>query len=745
MIGRNAAAFGCPQLNLFISDTLEGMLKAMPDPRHTHIHGLLRAVAHIYGSEQTINSVAMARRWVLRRLSWSTSQVFDELRKRVAPRKLVDKSAIYSQNEKCLERIQNAYPDAYYVHVIEHPPTSGASIASAEGAEPSAGDRLQSLNAQHLVAKAIDHVMPERLAVMRIESLLDDPRGELSKLCAQLDLATDEAAVTEMLHPENSPFATLGPVGANLGDDPAFLRDPTFPPVPALQGSRGYSKPSGIIAEMPPLIALSSETSKQAAVAKPRKNTPTTDQFGQRLSLQDFEPLDIPSLNPAIRTSQAMAWFEGKVILGTGRAPLGFLGRRTAQSGPRLGARMETGGSDAYGAQIIVFDPKTRQWQKVYESPVITGRDGKLRARDRSMRARLVCQTIKDSKPCLYVGMGSLEGGVNFLRSEDGIEYQECKGSGFNLDADVPSVRSMAFLDGKLFSTPTGMNYGRGLWDDNFTDFPMVFQATDPMAGDWTAVSEPGFGNPENRSINELEVFNGCLYAATHNPRQGFELWKTDACGDPPYRWTKILERGAWRGALNAIAVAMAVYKNALYLSACILRQGQGGLHLDHYGPFPAELMRIYPDDSWDIITGSPRFTPHGLKRPISGLTGGFGDRYLYNFWRFAIQDETLYLGTSGWKWMPTYLRNRGDLSDAQLQRLRAETEDYHPGEYSLWCTDDGVNWEAITTTGFPGSSRNNYGIRELQPTPYGLFVAPTGKAGAGHGGGLELWWGHKT
>jgi len=740
MIGRNAAAFECPQLNLFISDTLEGMLKAMADPRHTHIHGLLRAVAYIYGSEQTINSVAMARRWVLRRLSWSTSQVFDELRNRVAPQKLVDKSAIYSQDQKCLERIQKAYPGAYYVDVIEHPPTSGASIASADGADPSE----QWLNTQHLIAKAIDHMMPERLAVIRMESLLDDPRGELSKLCAQLDLATDEAAITEMLHPENSPFASLGPVGANFGDHPVFLRDPTFPPIPALQASGGYSKLSRIVAETPALIPLPSETSKQAAVAKPR-NKSTTDQFGQRLSVEDFERLDIPFLNPAIRTSQAMAWFEGKVILGTGRAPLGFLGRRTAQSGPRVGARIETGGGDAYGAQIIIFDPKTRQWQKVYDSPIITGRDGRLRARDRSMRARLVCQTIKDSKPCLYVAMGSLEGGVIFLRSEDGVEYQECKGSGFNLDADVPSARSMAFLDGKLFCTPTGRNYKRGMWDDNLTDYPLVFQTTDPLAGHWTAVSYPGFGNPDNQSVNELEVFNGYLYAATHNPRHGFELWKTDARGDPPYHWVRILERGAWRGPLNTIAVAMAVYKNALYVSACLLRQGQGGAHIDHFGPFPAEIIRVLPDDSWDIVTGSPRFTPHGLKRPITGLTGGFGDRYLYNFWRFAVQDETLYLGTAGWKWMPTYLRNRPDLSDAQLTRLRAETEDYQAGEYGLWCTDDGVNWESITTTGFPGSSPNNYGIRELLSTPHGLYVAPTGKAGLAKGGGLELWWGHKS
>ncbi len=488
---------------------------------------------------------------------------------------------------------------------------------------------------------------------------------------------------------------------------------------------------------------LSHEASRPPTGEQSTRET-TIDHFTKRFSVEDFEPLDIPFLNPAIRTSQAMAWFEDKVVLGTGRAPLGFLGRFTAQAGGRRGGgSSESGGGDAYGAQIVVFDPTTRQWRKVYDSPIITGRDGKLRARDRSARARLVCRTRNDSKPCLYVGMGSLEGGVVFLRSEDGIEYQECAGSGFNLDADVPSVRAMACLDGKLFCTPTGRNYKRGMWDDNLTDFPIVFQATDPMAGDWKPTSEPGFGNPENQSINELEVLNGCLYAAALNPRQGFELWKTDARGEPPYRWVKILERGAWRGPLNTIPVAMAVYKNALYISATVQRQG--GAHLDQIGPFPAEIIRVYPDDNWDIITGTARFTPHGLKRPLSGLSGGFGDRYLHNFWRFAVQDETLYVGTAGWKWMPTYLRNRADLSTAQLQRLQAETLDHRSGDFGLWCTDDGVNWDSITTTGFPGSSENNYGIREMLATPHGLFVAPTGRAGASKGGGLELWWGHES
>src|SRR5579885_1450388 len=186
-----------------------------------------------------------------------------------------------------------------------------------------------------------------------------------------------------------------------------------------------------------------------------------------RPTADDFELLEIPFLNPSIRTSQAMAWFQDRVILGTGRAPLGFLGRFTGRSGGRLGAqRADTGGRDEDGAQILTFNPATRDWKKVYDSPIITGGDGKPRARDRSIRAAFVGQTLSDNRPCLYLAAGSLEGNVVFLRSEDGENYEECGGVGFNLEGDVVSVRAIVSLRGRLYSTPTGKNYSRGMMDD---------------------------------------------------------------------------------------------------------------------------------------------------------------------------------------------------------------------------------------------------------------------------------------
>ena len=254
MLGRNSAAFAFPHLNLFVADTLEALVTEMVSHGQTHLHGLLRTVAYIYGGEQTIISVGMARRWIMRRLSWPTSQVFDELRRGVAPLRLVDKSAIYSRDATCLDRILKAMPDAYYVHVIEHPLSPGATIGPfkrdppdarrrrARGAISSRG-QLQWLHAQRLISDAMNDVAPERLVLLRMERLLADPQLEISDLCARLDLPIDEITVADMLHPENSPFAGVGPVAANLGDDPAFLRDPRFSPksmlsLPALSPHR---------------------------------------------------------------------------------------------------------------------------------------------------------------------------------------------------------------------------------------------------------------------------------------------------------------------------------------------------------------------------------------------------------------------------------------------------------------------------------------------------------------------------
>jgi hypothetical protein len=243
VLGRNPDAFGMPELNLFVGSTLQDVLVEMPwqrqgaAPGQSHVHGLLRALAYIYGGEQTIVALGMAQRWVLRRINWPTNRVLDELRGSLAPLRLVDKSSVYSQRPQCLQRIRVHYPDAFYVHVVDHPLTArrvraGSARNRRRGAEGSGSDReeqMQWLEGQRRIADALADVPPQQRALLRMEDLIGIPRLALADLCNVIGLRADAAALAAMRRPQDSPFAGIGPVGANLGDDPAFLRRPAFP------------------------------------------------------------------------------------------------------------------------------------------------------------------------------------------------------------------------------------------------------------------------------------------------------------------------------------------------------------------------------------------------------------------------------------------------------------------------------------------------------------------------------------
>lgn len=429
------------------------------------------------------------------------------------------------------------------------------------------------------------------------------------------------------------------------------------------------------------------------------------------LAAADFRRLPLPALPPELRISQSVAWFGDGLLVGLGRGPLDGVGARGQD--PQVGAR------------LLRYEPPDGAWSEVWRGPVVNGR-----ARDRSVRA------MAAFADALYCAVGSLEGQVVILRSEDGRTFVECGAPGLGQgDADIASLRSLVPFRGRLHTAPTGRNRGRGLADDNISDLPVVLATDDPADGRWQPASAPGFGAPDNLSVNELALFAGCLYAATLNRRHGFELWKTDGADGPPYRWHKVLERGAWRGAGNPLPATMRAFGDALYIGTAVQRQGAGGL--DQLGPIAPELIRVTADDRWELLCGEPRATPDGLKRPLTGLGPGFGDPFTQTFWRLEQHGQWLYLGAADWRFWPTFLRGRSDLSPARLARLRAAVQDYR-GQYALWQSRDGLAWQAVTRDGLGGGEPEHYGIRELVSTPHGLAVAVAGRGTTG----AALWLG---
>lgn len=258
MLGQHPEAYGVPELNLLVEDTLKEMVSSMTDIYHVQLHGLLRTVAELYAGEQTIASVEMAHRWIVKRIDWSTGDIYKELCRRVAPLRIIDKSPACSASPKRLERIRRAFPDAYYLHLIRHPFNTGKSLMNLEAGQIMAtlansidnspgyavlDPQILWYRSHSAIYDFLDTVPEQQQMRLRGEDILTDPKHYFQIVCQWLGLSWHDAAYEAMLHPEDSVYASFGPFGAQLGNDPNFLRSPIFKPQKVARGSLESSLP----------------------------------------------------------------------------------------------------------------------------------------------------------------------------------------------------------------------------------------------------------------------------------------------------------------------------------------------------------------------------------------------------------------------------------------------------------------------------------------------------------------------
>jgi ubiquinone/menaquinone biosynthesis C-methylase UbiE len=459
--------------------------------------------------------------------------------------------------------------------------------------------------------------------------------------------------------------------------------------------------------------------------------------------------------------AHSMAWFRDHLYVGTTRANLCML---KVNNPPPMRCWPTRCPRDLYDldrrAQVWRYDPRRGEWERVFRSPMVVGLDGREVPRDVGYRGMAVVQGRGDPAPALYLATWSPSRTgrpSTLLRSGDGTDFATVPGA-----VDDPSLntfRTLLAFDGRLFTTPTGKTLGwrasthRGA-RENASGAAVVLESAAPRSGGWRAVSPRGFGDPDNLSIFEMAPFNGFLYAGTLNPTEGFQVWKARPDGRPPYRWTKVLGNGAGRGNLNECAVSLCPFGGALYVGTGI--QGGGHDRASGIGPAAAEVLRIYPDDTWDLVVGTPRSTPQGPKYPLSGMGPGFDDYFNGYVWRMAVHDGWLYAGTFNWSVLIAYLTTDRWPAPARalVSGVGAATAARLLGGFDLWRTRDGIAWEPVTRDGF--GNPYNYGARTLASTPHGLFVGTANPFGPdvavdGPGGwsyrhnprgGLEVWMG---
>ena len=408
---------------------------------------------------------------------------------------------------------------------------------------------------------------------------------------------------------------------------------------------------------------------------------------------------------PAEASARCAAFFRGALYLGTSYADL---------AGPDETPR------------ILRYARRTGEWETVYESPLAepgarshvpdrrqqlyrgghglgdaaTGRRDGRTPRDAGYRSMCVFQGSSDADPALYVSSMSRGGGV-LLRSRDGRTFEELGGHGLG-DPDVYSFAALTALDGRLFAVPAG-----SLTDDDLdADEPYevrILVSDDPGAGNWQDAAEIAFGDQRNTAVSALFAVQGHLYAATANPERGCQLWRTDAKGTPPYKWDPVFVDGAGAFNHNLAVTAMAEFNGALYLGGGIPGFGRDVIY--DVGPGSAELLRVYPDGTWDLIAGRMRFTDQGLKVPLSLLGPGLGDFYNSAVTALAAHAGVLYLGTRHWE--PLHAVQTGAVEIA--------------GGYQLWASENGEDWELVLDDG--NGNPAQLGIDSLAATPIGLFV----------------------
>jgi hypothetical protein len=476
----------------------------------------------------------------------------------------------------------------------------------------------------------------------------------------------------------------------------------------------------------------------------------------------DFKRIGVNGLgDPMNNYAWSMAEFNGDLYAGTARNVLYYVGVWFKQLGlipPDFELPISHPEGDLLTQQWAqnmggdIWRYHHSKWTRVYRSGVTEFAAGKWIPDEPGFRSMIVF-TDKWGENALYAAVG--EGGTLprhlLLKSTNGTSWSQVATT---LDMGSDS-RSLAVHNGKLCIAAKGAT----IWA---TDDPK----TSGTGDNWEKVADfAAVGPGTNVAVLTMESLNGYLYAGTQND-SGFQVFRSnDRVPDDPQAgdWTQIVYSGAGDMS-NTRALTMEVFKNSVYVgSACfpLTSDKPPGVR----GPKGFEVIRINPDDSWELLVGdSDAWLPPGApvsRVPESGWPGGFGNIMNYYCWSMQEKDGILYLGTFD---TSSFLKaisldeiieflEWSDLTPDEQEQMRQQlirvvqqaigplkeinasanyealliilqTMPYNDWQAvwtyllngyagaDLWKTADGINWAPVTLNGF--NDPYNYGIRTM-------------------------------
>jgi Sulfotransferase family len=243
IIGQHPQLYGFPELQLFGSETVGQIIQGRSKMGKAAPPGLVRTLAQEHDGVQTTRTALRAIEWLNQRRDWTTQQLFYYLLELVEPRIGVEKSPATTKKNRFLERSYQWFPNAYYLHLTRHPVSSRISIREflefqerrdQQQNKVSKKTAIDSLLVWYLMHRNIlnftNSLPPGQVMRIKGEDILSQPDLYLPQISEWLGIRTDPEAIELMKHPENSPYAYIGPSPVPGGNDPKFMRSPTFRP-----------------------------------------------------------------------------------------------------------------------------------------------------------------------------------------------------------------------------------------------------------------------------------------------------------------------------------------------------------------------------------------------------------------------------------------------------------------------------------------------------------------------------------
>jgi hypothetical protein len=281
---------------------------------------------------------------------------------------------------------------------------------------------------------------------------------------------------------------------------------------------------------------------------------------------------------------------------------------------------------------------------------------------------------------CLFTPSQSL-----IVRSHDGTNFDIIAGA--TPRSLVPrSLQGYLNFQGRLYALLSQLSDSLASQDAEICN---LCAATGSSLMEWHAITSSDFGDVNNQSISAITVFNDFLYAATINPSKGTQVWRTKGNPQQADTWEAVITNGATRYSLNSAVFAMTEFQGDLYIASGVPTSNSYKRKKLYSSGF--ELIRLYADQDWDLIVGTPRFTEIGLKVPLTALGPGFDDLSKQVVQFLISHNDALYLATQG------------------------------QDGFQLWVTKDGESWSNISLQEL--STIYQVKVRKALSTPYGLVL----------------------